>query len=171
MLRLTELRLPLEHPADALRPAIIARLGISDQELLRFEIYKRAVDARKKSSILFVYTIDAELRHEDKVLRRLKTDPHVRPTPDMEYRFAATEAAGTPARSRRPIVIGMGPSGLFAGLILAQAGFRPLILERGKIVRERTVDTFKFWRKAELNPESNAQFGEGGAGTFSDGKL
>jgi uncharacterized FAD-dependent dehydrogenase len=171
MLRLTELRLPLEHPADALRPAIIARLGISDQELLRFEIYKRAVDARKKSSILFVYTIDAELRHEDKVLRRLKTDPHVRPTPDMEYRFAATEAAGTPARSRRPIVIGMGPSGLFAGLILAQAGFRPLILERGKIVRERTKDTFRMWRQGVLDTESNTQFGEGGAGTFSDGKL
>ena len=171
MLRLTELRLPLEHPEDALRPAIVARLGVSDPDLVRFDIYKRAVDARKKSSILFVYTIDAELRHEDMVLRRLKNDPHVKPTPDMEYRFAATADAGAPVRAPRPIVVGLGPSGLFAGLILAQAGFRPLILERGKVVRERTKDTFRMWRQGVLDTESNTQFGEGGAGTFSDGKL
>ena len=173
MLRITELRLPLEHPEDALRPAIVARLGVSDQDLVRFEIHKRAVDARKKKSILFVYTIDAEVRHEDKVLRRLQTDPHVKPTPDTGYRFAATAAgldAGAASRPR-PIVVGMGPSGLFAGLILAQAGFRPLILERGKIVRERTKDTFRMWRQGVLDTESNTQFGEGGAGTFSDGKL
>ena len=171
MLRLTEIRLPLEHPADALRPAIVARLGVSDQDLVRFDIHMRAVDARRKSSILFVYTIDAELRHEDKVLRRLRTDPHVRPTPDMAYRFAATAPIGQPAPSPRPIVVGLGPSGLFAGLILAQAGFRPLILERGKMVRERTKDTFRMWRQGVLDTESNTQFGEGGAGTFSDGKL
>jgi len=171
MLRLTELRLPLEHPADALRPAIVARLGVSDQDLERFDIYKRAVDARKKLSILFVYTIDAVLRHEDKILRRLKNDPHVKQTPDMEYRFAATLDVGARSPTARPVVVGMGPSGLFAGLILAQAGFRPIILERGKIVRERTKDTFRMWRQGVLDTESNTQFGEGGAGTFSDGKL
>ena len=171
MLRLTELRLPLEHAEDALRPAIVARLGVSDQDLVRFEIYKRAVDARKRKSILLVYTIDAELKHEDKVLKRLRTDPHVSAAPDMEYRFAARATPLSNARRKRPIVIGMGPAGLFAGLILAQAGFRPLILERGKAVRERTKDTFRMWREGVLNPESNTQFGEGGAGTFSDGKL
>ncbi len=171
MLRLTELRLPLEHPEDALRPAIIARLGVSSNDLVRFEVFRRAVDARKRKSILFVYTIDAELRHEAKVLNRLKTDPHLSTTPDMGYKFVAQATPATTARSKRPIVIGMGPAGLFAGLILAQSGFRPLILERGKAVRERTKDTFLMWRQGVLNPESNTQFGEGGAGTFSDGKL
>ncbi len=171
MLRITELRLPLEHPEDALRAAIIQRLGVSSEDLVRFEVYKRAVDARKKKSILFVYTVDAELRHEAKVLNRLKTDPHVKTAPDMGYKFVARATPESNARTKRPIVIGMGPAGLFAGLILAQSGFRPLILERGKIVRERTKDTFRMWRQGVLNTESNTQFGEGGAGTFSDGKL
>ncbi len=176
MLRLNELRLPLEHAADAIRPAVLARLGIPSQDLLRFQIFRRGVDARKPSAILFIYTIDAEVRNEAAVLARLKKDPRVGPAPDMGYKFVARSigtdsSAAAPPAADRPIVIGMGPAGLFAGLILAQSGFRPLILERGKAVRDRTKDTFRMWQHGQLDTESNTQFGEGGAGTFSDGKL
>jgi uncharacterized FAD-dependent dehydrogenase len=115
-----------------------------------------------------VYSVDVELRDESRVKEALRTRRDVQPTPDTSYRFVARAPAGM---SRRPVVIGTGPCGIFAGLILAQMGFRPIILERGKSVRERTVDTFGLWRKRVLVPESNVQFGEGGAGTFSDGKL
>ena len=167
MLRIHELKLPLEHDAAALKPALVKRLGISEADLVDFTIHKRAWDARKKGAIQLIYTIDAEVKDEAALLKRHAKDVHIGPAPDMSWTPPA-KATGT---ERRPVVIGMGPCGLFAGLILAEMGFRPIILERGKAVRERTVDTFAFWRKRQLNPESNAQFGEGGAGTFSDGKL
>ena len=131
-------------------------------------MFKRGVDARKKSAILYAYIVDAEVADEADVLRRVKNDPHVTRTPNLEYPGAARAPS---APFLRPVVIGAGPCGLFAALILAQAGYRPIILERGKVVRERTKDTWGLWRKSVLNPESNVQFGEGGAGTFSDGKL
>jgi len=168
MLRLTELKLPLDHLPEALRPALCARLGIADEELLGYTIFKRSHDARKKSAIVLLYQIDVELRDEARVAARLKDDRHVVPTPDMDYHFVTRAPAGL---NERPVVIGMGPCGLMAGLLLAQMGFRPIILERGKAVRERTRDTWGLWRKHVLDPESNVQFGEGGAGTFSDGKL
>lgn len=168
MLRIHELRLPLEHPPEAIRSAVLARLGIAAADLVRFEVFRRGVDARKWDAMLFIYTVDAEVRDEAKVLTRLKNDRRVGPAPDTGYTFVAQ---ATDAQRSRPIVIGMGPAGLFAGLILAQSGFRPIILERGKAVRERTKDTFKMWQHGILDPESNTQFGEGGAGTFSDGKL
>ena len=173
MLRLTEICLPLTHPQSALRPAILSRLKIPADDLESFEVFRRGVDARKPQAILFVYTIDVQVRDEAKVLARLKTDRRVSVAPDMGYKFVARAPIGATARasSPRPIVIGMGPAGLFAALILAQSGFRPLVLERGKAVRERTVDTFRMWRQGVLDTESNTQFGEGGAGTFSDGKL
>ena len=172
MLRINELKLPLDHPKAALREALLARLGIDAGALLGFSVFKRSYDARKRSAIVLIYSIDAELRDEAAVLARLKHDAHVMPAPDTSYQFVAggEQLQGHDA-NERPVVIGTGPCGLFAALILAQMGLRPLILERGKVVRERTVDTFGFWRKRELNPESNVQFGEGGAGTFSDGKL
>ncbi len=170
VLRLNELTLPLEHDADALRPAILRRLGIPSDDLVRFEVFRRGIDARKPDAMLFVYAIDAEVRDERAVLARMKNRSRVGPTPDTAYRFVAKASAAN-AHYARPIVIGMGPAGLFAGLILAQSGFRPLILERGKAVRERTKDTFRMWREGVLDTESNTQFGEGGAGTFSDGKL
>ena len=168
MLRLTEIRLPLDHAEHALQQAIAARLGVTEDAVADFTIFRRGVDARKRARILFVYTVDVVLRDEAAVLARLAGDPHVRPAPDTTYRFVAHAPADLPSR---PVVIGLGPCGLFAGLILAQMGFCPIILERGKPVRERTRDTFGLWRQGVLDPESNVQFGEGGAGTFSDGKL
>jgi uncharacterized FAD-dependent dehydrogenase len=168
MLRITELKLPLDHAADALRPAICQRLGIADSDLLDFSLFRRGYDARKKSAIVLIYTVDCTLRDEAAVFTRLDGDRNISPTPDMAYKVVAQAPAGL---QERPIVIGMGPCGFMAALLLAQMGFRPIVLERGKIVRERTKDTWGLWRKNTLNPESNVQFGEGGAGTFSDGKL
>jgi uncharacterized FAD-dependent dehydrogenase len=168
-MRLTELKLPLDHSVDDLRNAILKRLGIAADELVGYTIFRRSHDARKPSAIVFIYTLDVELKDEAAVLKRMRGDRHVGPTPDTAYRFVAR--APRTSSAPRPVVIGTGPCGLFAGLLLAQMGFRPLILERGKAVRERTQDTWGLWRKGQLNPESNVQFGEGGAGTFSDGKL
>ncbi len=168
MLRITDIRLPLDHPEDALRQAILDKTGVTLSELISFSVFKRSYDARKKSAIVLTYSVDAALSNEADVLQRLHADPHIKPTPDMQYQFVTHLS---PAITERPIVIGMGPCGMFAGLLLAQMGFRPIILERGKAVRERTKDTWNLWRNHVLTPESNVQFGEGGAGTFSDGKL
>ncbi|GAB2904862.1 NAD(P)/FAD-dependent oxidoreductase [Uliginosibacterium flavum] len=168
MLRLTEIKLPLDHDDAALHAAILARLGIEAAELLRFSVYKRSPDARKRTEIKLIYSVDVELRDEAAVRERLAGTPHITPTPDMSYRFVAQAPEGL---AERPIIIGFGPCGILAALTLAQMGFKPIVLERGKAVRERTQDTWGLWRKNKLNPESNVQFGEGGAGTFSDGKL
>jgi uncharacterized FAD-dependent dehydrogenase len=169
MLRIAELKLPLDHAEPALRQAVLHRLSIADDELIDFSVFKRSYDARKRSAIVLIYSLDVELKNEAKVLARMVDDRQVMPAPDTGYKFveAGKPAPGTP----RPVVVGMGPCGLFVALILAQMGLNPIVLERGKEVRERTVDTFGFWRKRKLNTESNVQFGEGGAGTFSDGKL
>lgn len=169
MLRLSGLGLPLDHEPEALPEAICRRLGIARADLKGFTVAKRGNDARKRSAILLIYTLDVELADEAAVLARLAGDKDLRVTPDTRYRFVATASQGW--SGLRPVVIGAGPCGLFAGLILAQSGFRPIILDRGKVVRQRTKDTWGLWRRAELNPDSNVQFGEGGAGTFSDGKL
>ena len=170
MLRITELRLPLNHADSALRPAIVARLGIQDDGLTGFSVFKRSYDARKKSAVVLTYTVDCELLDEATVFQRLEGQPHIRPTPDTGYHFVGVAPVGG-LKGPRPLVVGFGPCGIFASLILAQMGLRPIVLERGKPVRERTKDTWGLWRKNVLDPESNVQFGEGGAGTFSDGKL
>ena len=170
MLRLTELKLPLDH-ADPALPALIAQtLGLTPSDLRSHTIYKRSYDARKQK-LLLVYIVDVEVADpalEAALLQRLAGNPHVRPTPDQAY-YPVAQVDAAPAV--RPVVVGFGPCGIFAALLLAQMGFKPIVLERGKKVRERTQDTWGLWRKRVLHPESNVQFGEGGAGTFSDGKL
>lgn len=169
MIRITELTLPLDHPEEALRAAILQRLNIRDDELLDVTVFKRSYDARKKNTeIKFVYIVDLKVKDEARVLARFADDTHIRPAPDTAYYPVARAPENL---QERPIIVGLGPCGLFAALLLAQMGFRPIVLERGKDVRRRTKDTWALWRKKQLSPESNVQFGEGGAGLFSDGKL
>ncbi|UTW11658.1 NAD(P)/FAD-dependent oxidoreductase [Marinobacterium rhizophilum] len=168
MIRLTNIQLPLDHDDAALTNAILSRLQISADQLQSFEVHRRGYDARKKSSIVLIYTLDVQTTQDEALLEKFAGDQLVKATPDMAYSFVAQAPE---ALAERPVIIGFGPCGLLAGLVLAQMGYRPIILERGKEVRERTKDTFGFWRKKVLNTESNVQFGEGGAGTFSDGKL
>ncbi len=167
MLRLTELRLPLDHPPEALREAVLRRLGLPDHELRRLTVFRRGYDARKPHAIVLVYTLDLVVADEARVLATRAEDRNLGPAPDTSYKFVAQ----APPMAKRPIVIGTGPCGFMAALTLAQMGFRPLVLERGTVVRQRTKDTWGLWRRGVLAPESNVQFGEGGAGTFSDGKL
>jgi len=169
MIRLTELRLPIDHTPEALELAIIKRLHLESKDLVNFSVFKRSYDARKNVALSLIYTVDISVKDEEKVLQKFSGDQHVRVSPDTRYHFVSDAAQAKPADS--PVVIGFGPCGIFAALVLAQMGFKPIVLERGKPVRERTQDTWGLWRKKILNPESNVQFGEGGAGTFSDGKL
>ncbi len=170
MIRLSELKLPLDHPEDALPALICSTLKISANQLKSFNIYKRSYDARKQK-LLLVYIVDVELdnaRLEAQLLSKFTAHSHIRPAPDMVYQLPVKL---NEAPAIRPVVIGFGPCGIFAAMMLAQMGFKPIVIERGKQVRERTKDTWGLWRKRVLHTESNVQFGEGGAGTFSDGKL
>ncbi len=168
MLRLTNVKLPLNHQPEELEQAILAILKITAEQLTNFSIFKRGYDARKKSNIILMYTLDVDTSINEQLLLQHAKAQDIKTSPDTSYKFVGQAPENL---TERPVVIGMGPCGLFAGLLLAQMGFNPIILERGKEVRERTKDTFGFWRKKILNTESNVQFGEGGAGTFSDGKL
>jgi uncharacterized protein len=176
VLRISNIKLPLEHQESDLVAAILQRLAIAPAQLRSHALAKRSHDARRRGAIQLIYAVDVEVDDEAGVLQALPVDPsgrlpNVQTTPDTEYRWVARAQADNSGARPRPIVIGTGPCGLFAALVLAQMGFRPIVLERGKAVRERTVDTFGLWRRRLLDPESNVQFGEGGAGTFSDGKL
>src|SRR6187399_1042652 len=169
VLRITELPLPLDYTPEALRTAVVKRLKIRDTELLEHTLFKRSYDARKKNTaILFICIVEAKVADEAAVLERFSQDRQIGLAPDTSYHLVAK---APPNLAERPIVIGFGPGGLFAALLLAQMGFKPIVLERGRDVRQRTQDTWALWRKKILTPESNVQFGEGGAGLFSDGKL
>jgi uncharacterized FAD-dependent dehydrogenase len=172
MLRITELRLPLQHADAELLPAVLTRLGVPAAALKSWTVFRRAYDARRKAAVQLIYTIDCDVEGQADVLARHLGDPHIRVAPDTQYRLVAQAPADFKVSGRlRPVVVGFGPCGLFAALVLAQMGLAPIVLERGKEVRQRTKDTWGLWRQGVLNPESNVQFGEGGAGTFSDGKL
>ncbi|EKV02740.1 FAD-dependent dehydrogenase [Leptolyngbya sp. PCC 7375] len=168
MLRLSEIKLPLDHTDEELQATILKKLRLKAADMASYKVFKRSYDARRRSEIRLVYIVDIETPKQKQLLNRFKQDPHVNPTPDTSYHYVASAPQGL---EHRPVVIGNGPCGMFAGLLLAQMGFKPIILERGKAVHERSVDTFGFWSKGKFKPESNVQFGEGGAGTFSDGKL
>jgi uncharacterized FAD-dependent dehydrogenase len=174
MIRITEIKLPIEqadtlkHQDDQIKAAILKRLAITESDLIHFTIFKRGVDARKSHAILYVYSLDVEVKNQSSLLAKFKQDKHVNLAPDTGYHFVANSLHPS---KHRPVIVGFGPAGIFAALILAQSGFKPIVVERGKEVRKRTKDTWDLWRKSILNPESNVQFGEGGAGTFSDGKL
>ena len=168
MLRLKEVKLPLDHTEADLKAAVLQKLKISEKDLESYKVFKRSYDARKKSDITLVYTLDVETPKQKQLLKQFKKKGRVSATPDMDYRYVAK---APDSLTTRPIVIGVGPCGMFSALLLAQMGFKPIVLERGKAVHERSQDTFGFWSKSKFNPTSNAQFGEGGAGTFSDGKL
>ena len=173
MLRLTELKLPLDHDEAALPALIVKTLGITPAELAGHHIHKRSYDARKQK-LLLVYIVHVTLSNpalEEQLIALFAGHPHIGRAPDLAYYPPTQASLATQAQSIRPVVIGFGPCGIFAALLLAQMGFKPIVLERGKKVRERTKDTWGLWRKQVLHPESNVQFGEGGAGTFSDGKL
>lgn len=167
MLRLTEIKLELEHSQEELINAICFKLSIKPRDIISYKLFKRSYDARR-SAMCWIYAIDVEVANEKEILKNLFDSPHVNLAPDMTYKYVGQAPANL---TERPLVVGFGPCGFFAALILAQMGFKPIVLERGKEVRERTKDTWGLWRKNTLNPESNVQFGEGGAGTFSDGKL
>lgn len=174
MLRLTEIKLPLHHTDNELPAAIVETLGIKSDELLGFSIFKRSYDARKKSNILLIYHLDVTLSadNEKAVLEKFAKQSFVKESPDTSYKFVAQAPADFPADNQeRPIIIGFGPCGILAALVLAQMGLKPIVVERGQAVKQRTQDTWDHWQKGKLNAESNVQFGEGGAGTFSDGKL
>ncbi|HRD90561.1 MAG TPA: FAD-dependent oxidoreductase, partial [Accumulibacter sp.] len=168
MLRISEIRLPIDHPPEALAAAVAARLAIAPADVGAIRVFRRSQDARKASALTFIYSVDVAVPDDALLLAKFAGDRRLQPTPDMRYHFVGQ--APLPLSSR-PIVVGFGPAGIFAALILAQSGFRPIVIERGKAVRERTQDTWGLWRRKVLDPESNVQFGEGGAGTFSDGKL
>jgi uncharacterized protein len=174
MLRLNEIKLPLDHSQDELVAAVVARLGVDPAEVLGFSVFKRSYDARNKTNIQLIYQLDVELAAavEQHLLEQRGDNTTVRPGPDTRYHFVAHANADFPrAHQQRPLVIGFGPCGILAGLLLAQMGFKPIVLERGQDVRQRTKDTWGLWRERKLKTDSNVQFGEGGAGTFSDGKL
>lgn len=168
MIRVSNLALPLDHNDDALRQCIIDRFGIAAEDLRAYFVFRRGYDARKRGRIRLVYTLDCDIACEKEVLSTYRDDPHIRLTPDMQW---IPPVVSENVSIKRPVVVGAGPCGLMAALVLAQAGLKPIIVERGRAVRDRTVDTFALWRKSRFTAESNVQFGEGGAGTFSDGKL
>lgn len=167
MLRVPEIKLTIHEDENTIKEKVIKKLRIKPEDLISYSIYKQSIDARKKDMLYFVYTIDVEVKNEGNVLNRVK---NIQVIKDLEDGYKDVKS-GHEVLAHRPLIIGAGPCGLFAALILAQRGYNPLVLERGKKVDERAKDVDLFWEKGILNPNSNVQFGEGGAGTFSDGKL
>lgn len=167
MIQISQLKLPVTHTAEELKKKTARMLRIAPEQIQEIKIKKRSIDARKKDQLLFIYTVEAVVNQEKKVLHKAKS-PDIQMARPQQYRFPAP---GSERLRGRPVIIGFGPAGLFAGLMLARSGYQPLILERGEEIAVRNQKVEQFWKGGLLDPESNVQFGEGGAGTFSDGKL
>ncbi|AOY74873.1 NAD(P)/FAD-dependent oxidoreductase [Clostridium formicaceticum] len=167
MIRVPDIKLSIDEEESSIKTALIRKLKIKEDELISYQIYKRSIDARRKDRVDFVYTVDVEVMNENKLLKRIK-DKKITVAPNMNYNYVKK---GNEKLQHPPVIIGTGPAGLFAGLILAQMGYAPILLEQGKDVDKRAEDIHTFWTKGRLDTASNVQFGEGGAGTFSDGKL
>ncbi len=168
MIKITNLKLPFDHQDNEIRKAAAVKIGIPEDKILSLKIKRRSLDARSRRPISRVYTIIVEVEDQGSYNRRIEKDPDLSLSEEREYEAPAVISG---INRERPLIVGTGPAGLFAALILAEAGFNPLLIDRGKPARKRVMDVSHFWKAGELNPESNVQFGEGGAGTFSDGKL
>ena len=167
MIRINQLKLSLKHTPEDLRRTAAKLLHIAPEEILSLDIVRRSLDARKKDNILFSYTVDLRVKNEEKTAKRAK-GPDILVKQEQHYHFP--KPGDTPLENR-PVIIGFGPAGMFCALFLARAGFKPLVLERGLDADSRILSVNRFWKEGILDPECNVQFGEGGAGTFSDGKL
>lgn len=167
MIRMTQVKLPICHTDEELREKAAKLLRIRPEEIVSLSVVKQSVDARKKREITYSYVLDIEARQEEKLVRRAK-NPNISIGTEKPYVFPES---GLEPLSHPPVIIGTGPAGLFCGLMLARAGYCPVLLERGKPVEERTRMVREFWAGGPLDVNCNVQFGEGGAGTFSDGKL
>lgn len=166
MLRVQQVRLSLDEQLDELPGKLIKKLSIRQEELLSWRIYRESLDARKANDVHYTYCIDCEVKNEERIVKKHMRD--VRKIQKYQYTYPKKGLLGL---KHRPVVVGFGPAGMFAALLLAQMGYRPLVIERGQCVDERVKSVERFWQTGELNTQSNVQFGEGGAGTFSDGKL
>ena len=167
MIRLQQLKLNIDHTEADLRRKLLKTLRVKEDALLSYQIEKQSLDARKKPQLSYVYTVAVHLKNEKEFLKKNR-NANIQAASENRYHM---DVSGTEALRERPVIVGSGPAGLFCAYMLAKAGYRPLLLERGMPVEQRKKDVEKFWETQSLDPESNVQFGEGGAGTFSDGKL
>ena len=167
MIRIQQLKLPVTHTQEELEQKIRKTLKIGKHDLQEIELLRRSIDARKKSELKYVYQLDVKVKDENAVLRKAKNNQIVK----AEKKPYVFPKSGEQTLVHRPVIIGSGPAGLFCAYVLAKHGYRPLVLERGESAEQRKKSVDAFWKTGVLNPESNVQFGEGGAGTFSDGKL
>lgn len=166
MIRISQIKISIDDPIEKVKDIALKVLRLEEADIKDFRIYKQSIDARRRGKLELVHTVDLTVDNEEAILSR--NIPNITKTPQVDY-IMPTE--GTTPMKHRPVVIGFGPAGMYAALLLAQKGYRPIVLERGEAVEERVKAIDKFWSVGELSPNSNVQFGEGGAGTFSDGKL
>lgn len=166
MIRVSQIKISIEDPIEKVKELVLAQLKLREEDLLEYRIYKQSIDARRRGKMEFVYTVDIALKNEDQILKLNR--PNIVKTPELNYAYPSM---GEKQMSHRPVVVGFGPAGMFSALILAEMGYKPIVLERGGSVDDRVKSIEEFWSEGKLDPNSNVQFGEGGAGTFSDGKL
>ena len=173
MIRINQLKLSPDHTEPDMRKAIKHSLRLNDEMEFEYKILKRSIDARHKPEVLYVYAVNVKIKNqslENNIIKRINNN-NVMLTNENKYTFPSISISANQENNLRPIIIGFGPAGMFCALFLARCGLKPIVIERGQCVEDRIKTVDEFWKKNELNINSNVQFGEGGAGTFSDGKL